>query len=194
LNLHGAIDMIDKWKKESKKVLVHCINGDCKSVIVILAYMVKYCDFTLREAYYFVKEMRKNFAPIPLQLKQLVNFELLEKGISTLNSNDWVKENTNIVNPNKRKKKHAEIEDFLNTWLDLERYLKAYNPEAEEEPKISSELFLENLINILLTDPEVLKDIEAKELDIKVLIPKIKNVAKEWYNFQTNDDGIIPIL
>jgi len=191
LLINKAVDAIDQWKKRSQKVLVHCVYGDARSVVVVLAYMVKYCDFTLREAYYFVKEKRRSFSPPPIMLKQLVKFELNENGSSTLSSNDW--NGSEVKNNNNKRKKLADIEDLINKWLDLARYLKASNPTELEDVKVSKEEFIENLIRGLMSDENINIDLRERDLNMDIMIPKIKSVALEWYNFQQNED-IIPIL
>jgi len=176
-------------EKTLKKILVHCELGSSRSVAVVLAYMVKYCDFTLREAYYFVKEKRKSFSPLPIILKILVKFETNEKGSSTLSWNDWNKDGDN---KNIKRRKLADIEDLISKWLDLERYLKAYTPENEDQI-VSEENFFENLTKNLISNENFNNDLKERELTLDMMIPKMKIVSLEWYKFQVNDD-VFPIL
>ena len=59
----------------NEKVLVHCHAGMSRSVTVVLAYLMKYCEHTFHTAYDFVKQKKSNISPNFSFLEQLLEFE-----------------------------------------------------------------------------------------------------------------------
>ena len=63
--LDPTIDFIHEKLKSQKSVFVHCYAGKQRSASVICAYLMKYLDFNLDDAKYFVKSKRAHiFTPV----------------------------------------------------------------------------------------------------------------------------------
>jgi len=68
-------NFIEKCRQNNEKVLVHCIMGISRSTTIILAYLMKYNNMTLLDAYYFVKKKRSIINPNDGFIEQLLNYE-----------------------------------------------------------------------------------------------------------------------
>ncbi len=79
-HLEAATGFIHTQIAAGKKVLVHCKAGVSRSPTVVLAYLTKYGNMNLREAYFLLKERRNVIAPNQGFWKQLVEFEKIAKG------------------------------------------------------------------------------------------------------------------
>ncbi len=73
------IDELHKYLQEGG-CLVHCFLGISRSSAFVIAYLMKYYNMSLNEAYDFVKKLRPSINPNPGFMKILSNFE------ETLNS------------------------------------------------------------------------------------------------------------
>jgi len=133
-------------------------------------------------------------------MKLLISYELLLNGCSTLIDTDWKPVEDKIFNC--KKANQADIEDLLYKWLELQRYMKALNKDIysdnfddyQDMPRISLDLFLENLFNDLQNDPSVQQDLSVLGLDLDTrLSQRIKKTATEWYNYESAQD-VIPII
>ncbi|CAF3182734.1 unnamed protein product [Rotaria socialis] len=68
-------DRIDQHLRQGKKTLVHCYVGRSRSASIILAYLMKYRQMSLREAFYYLRSRRPIIGPNFGFIKQLVAFE-----------------------------------------------------------------------------------------------------------------------
>ena len=77
-------DEINRIKKESEKsedikrnlkILVHCVQGISRSTTVIIAYLIKYKQMNLKQAYDFVRERRSIAKPRKEFIEELQNIE-----------------------------------------------------------------------------------------------------------------------
>jgi len=68
-----------------KNVLVHCKAGASRSATMVIAYLMKYNNLTLKEAFLLVKERRKLVHPNIGFWKQLVEYEKEIYGVNTVN-------------------------------------------------------------------------------------------------------------
>lgn len=64
-----------------KKVLVHCRLGVSRSASVVLAYLLKTTNQTLKEVFQFVKHKRPIIKPNPSFIKQLMYLERKWKNV-----------------------------------------------------------------------------------------------------------------
>ena len=74
--IHNYID-----KNPLKAILVHCFMGSSRSATIIIAYLIKYKEFRLRDALNYLKEKRN-----------VVNLNILYVEKSSLNLSDKEKE------------------------------------------------------------------------------------------------------
>lgn len=72
---HPAADVIHETIRSGGKVVVHCMAGVSRSCTLILAYLVKYRNMTLREAFKFVRQRRSIVHPNYGFFQQLIDFE-----------------------------------------------------------------------------------------------------------------------
>jgi len=70
-----AADFIAEAVSEGHSVLVHCHQGVSRSVSIVLAYLIKKQQMTLKEAYSKVRSARPEAKPKQNFLSQLVKFE-----------------------------------------------------------------------------------------------------------------------
>jgi protein-tyrosine phosphatase len=73
--LEKALDFIELARKNKKKILIHCKLGISRSPSILIAYLVKYMNFTTMKAFDFIKSKRKQIQPNPGFLLQLSTYE-----------------------------------------------------------------------------------------------------------------------
>ena len=62
--LDNLIDKIHEIKQDSKNnVFIHCLVGRSRSVTILIAYLTKYKNMTIRESITFIKSKRKYINP-----------------------------------------------------------------------------------------------------------------------------------
>ncbi|CAF1607988.1 unnamed protein product [Rotaria sp. Silwood1] len=77
-------DRIDQSLRQGKKTLVHCYVGRSRSASIILAYLMKYKQMSLREAFYYLRSRRPIIGPNFGFIKQLVAYEKSLFGSTTV--------------------------------------------------------------------------------------------------------------
>lgn len=65
-----TIDKIDEMLRRGNKVLVHCVAGVSRSTTIIIAFLMKYRQMSLRRAFEHVKVRAAHIEP-PCQQKLL---------------------------------------------------------------------------------------------------------------------------
>ena len=87
-DLAGAVDkccdFIERTHLAGGKVLLHCGRGQNRSPTVATAYLMRCKGMTLREAFFYVRERRPEFAPHENYLRQLQECEQASRGCVTL--------------------------------------------------------------------------------------------------------------
>ncbi|BFZ25368.1 hypothetical protein BsWGS_28407 [Bradybaena similaris] len=68
-------DKIHQVGRKGGKTLVHCVAGVSRSATICLAYLVKYQQMTLEQAYRHVKKRRSVIHPNPGFWRQLIDYE-----------------------------------------------------------------------------------------------------------------------
>ena len=68
-------DFIERKRCEGGRVLVHCMAGVSRSASLCIAYLMKYGQMTLRDAYHHVKARRSVIRPNSGFFKQLIEYE-----------------------------------------------------------------------------------------------------------------------
>ncbi len=74
-HLEGALQFIEETRTRGEKVLVHCHAGRSRSVTVVVAYLIKFYNYTLKEALKFVGMHKPDVSPNLIFMCQLVEFE-----------------------------------------------------------------------------------------------------------------------
>lgn len=70
-----AADRIEEAIRTGGRVVVHCMAGVSRSCAIVLAYLVRYRNMTLREAFKYVRERRAIVHPNHGFFQQLIDFE-----------------------------------------------------------------------------------------------------------------------
>ncbi|XP_037796407.1 dual specificity protein phosphatase 18-like [Penaeus monodon] len=73
-------DKIEEVRRRGGRVLVHCVAGVSRSPALVLAYLVKHCDMSLREAFLHARKARPNIRPNAGFFAQLIEFEREVRG------------------------------------------------------------------------------------------------------------------
>jgi len=68
-------DKIHETQKSGGKTLVHCVAGVSRSASLCIAYLMKYDNMSLRDAYEYVKERRPIIRPNNGFFRQLIDYE-----------------------------------------------------------------------------------------------------------------------
>ncbi|KAK7019719.1 Dual specificity protein phosphatase 14 [Halocaridina rubra] len=84
LHFDSISDKIEDVRLRGGKVLVHCVAGVSRSPALILAYLVKYGNMNLRQAYFYVKNVRSNIRPNVGFFSQLIDYERRVRGSTTV--------------------------------------------------------------------------------------------------------------
>lgn len=79
-----ACEFLEQARVNSKRALVHCIQGMSRSASFVIAYLMLKQGMTLREAYFFVLSKRSIIRPNPGFLMQLIKLEIKHRGSSTM--------------------------------------------------------------------------------------------------------------
>ncbi|CAF2720563.1 unnamed protein product [Rotaria sp. Silwood2] len=77
-------DRIEQSLRQGRKTLVHCYVGRSRSASIILAYLMKYKQMSLREAFYYLRSRRPIIGPNFGFIKQLVAYEKCLFGSTTV--------------------------------------------------------------------------------------------------------------
>ena len=70
---------MNKVKTYGEIVLVHCKFGISRSATFIIAYLIKYCGFTVNSALIYIRNIRNQINPNEGFLDQLLQYEKLNK-------------------------------------------------------------------------------------------------------------------
>ncbi|XP_067876111.1 dual specificity protein phosphatase 8-like [Heterodontus francisci] len=73
--LNKSVEFIDTVRSMKCRVLVHCLAGISRSAAIAIAYIMRTMDFSLDDAYRFVKDRRPSISPNFNFLGQLVEYE-----------------------------------------------------------------------------------------------------------------------
>eukprot|EP00026_Physarum_polycephalum_P017194 Phypoly_transcript_18342.p1 GENE.Phypoly_transcript_18342~~Phypoly_transcript_18342.p1 ORF type:complete len:174 (+),score=23.46 Phypoly_transcript_18342:36-557(+) len=82
--LDAATTFIHTQIQAGKCVLVHCKAGVSRSPTIVLAYLIRYGDMDLRQAYEHVKGKRAVVSPNRGFWRQLVEYELAVRGANSV--------------------------------------------------------------------------------------------------------------
>ncbi|KAG5677145.1 hypothetical protein PVAND_006927 [Polypedilum vanderplanki] len=68
-------DKIEKTRKKDGKSLVHCVAGVSRSASLVIAYLMKYSNMSLKQAFHHVRSIRPQVRPNVGFFKQLIEYE-----------------------------------------------------------------------------------------------------------------------
>ena len=155
-----AIEYIMQAQSNKKRILVHCVIGKSRSASFVLAFLMKYKQFTLKEAYDYLKERRDLIRPNDGFIRQLMQYENQlyqgkytdEEGLST--SLVWefkeTKQEKAIREKEKRKSKLSEEEEKqLETYLTEERMTELVQ-QCFTDPTTISKQGVNNFVKFVL--------------------------------------------
>ncbi len=77
-------DKIYEVKKRGGRCLVHCYAGRSRSASLIMVYLMKYENMTLKKAHQFVRSRRPVIRPNPGFWKQMIQYERGVRGKSSV--------------------------------------------------------------------------------------------------------------
>lgn len=77
-------DKIEDIRQKDGKSLVHCVAGVSRSVSLVMAYLMKYSDMSLKEAFHHVRSVRPQVRPNLGFFKQLIEYEERLHGTTTV--------------------------------------------------------------------------------------------------------------
>eukprot|EP00978_Attheya_sp_CCMP212_P024580 scaffold77469_cov50-Attheya_sp.AAC.5 len=139
--MEGASQFIERHVATGGSVLVHCQMGISRSSSIVIAYLIRYHQMTLDEAYEYVSRRRPMICPNPGFWHQLGVFEkrrctqsdLLETTAGDNFSTDWAQQslatyqtighlltNNPIESfPELKKCRHLDVSEVLLTALDI---------------------------------------------------------------------------
>lgn len=80
----SVADAIEETRQKGGKSLVHCVAGVSRSVSLVLAYLIKYSEMSLKEAFHHVRSVRPQVRPNLGFFKQLIDYEQRLNGQSTV--------------------------------------------------------------------------------------------------------------
>lgn len=83
-HLDPISDRIDEEIGRGGRVLVHCVAGVSRSPALVLAYLVKYADMSLRQAFLHVRSTRPNIRPNAGFFSHLIDFERRVRGSTSV--------------------------------------------------------------------------------------------------------------
>lgn len=77
-------DMIEKTRQIDGRSVVHCVAGVSRSASLVIAYLMKYADMSLKNAFQHVRSVRPQIRPNVGFFKQLIEYEQRLYGTSTV--------------------------------------------------------------------------------------------------------------
>lgn len=77
-------DLIENTRQNDGKSLVHCVAGVSRSTSLVLAYLMKYSDMSLKQAFQHVRSIRPQIRPNMGFFKQLIEYEQRLYGTTTV--------------------------------------------------------------------------------------------------------------
>jgi len=87
--LSSATAFIHKKRNENRAVLIHCAAGRSRSPAVVIAYLVRYEDMTLHDAYLHVKRNRQCIDVDSAFLKPLQEWEIKWRDVNESSVKQW---------------------------------------------------------------------------------------------------------
>jgi protein-tyrosine phosphatase len=83
-NISLYFDEISEIINNEKIVLVNCVAGISRSSTIVIAYIMKYYNLSLKDAFLYVRNRRNQICPNKQFMKYLLNYELSLFGKNSL--------------------------------------------------------------------------------------------------------------
>jgi protein-tyrosine phosphatase len=83
-NISLYFDEISEIINNEKIVLVNCVAGISRSSTIVIAYIMKYHNLSLKDAFLYVRNRRNQICPNKQFMKYLLNYELSLFGKNSL--------------------------------------------------------------------------------------------------------------
>jgi len=71
----AAFEFIEKAMSEKSAILVHCVAGSSRSATIVIAYLMKYNNMSLKDAFVLCRKKRNIVSPNKGFMSQLIVFE-----------------------------------------------------------------------------------------------------------------------
>ena len=85
--------LLENLRIDNHKVFIHCVQGVCRAVSVVIYYLMRFNGMTLRDSFFYVKSLRSIAKPRRALLYQLINLEKELYGTATFDVNElWENE------------------------------------------------------------------------------------------------------
>lgn len=90
--MDDACEIIYKVKSASPpgKILVHCVMGRSRSAAIVMAYLVRYENMTLKDAFELTHKARPIVRPNSRFLADLIQWEVKHRGVATQEVEAWI--------------------------------------------------------------------------------------------------------
>lgn len=90
--MDDACEIIHKVKTNDPpgKILVHCVMGRSRSAAIVMAYLVRHENMTLKEAFELTHKARPIVRPNSRFLSDLIAWELKHRGATTQEVEEWI--------------------------------------------------------------------------------------------------------
>ena len=82
-NFTEITNLIHRYRTENKNVLIHCSSGKSRSVTFVIAYLIKFMNYSFNSAYDYLFSIREIYINMGF-INQLVKYEKELTGKSTL--------------------------------------------------------------------------------------------------------------
>lgn len=88
-HLDSVTDFILEARESGYRILVHCEQGISRSASSVIAFLIRYEDMSLIDAYWHVKRKRFCVSPNEGFMEHLVAFEKKYRGSTTINAREY---------------------------------------------------------------------------------------------------------
>lgn len=132
-------DLIEKTAKQGGITVIHCIAGVSRSASFVIAYLIKYKNMTLKEAYKHVKQIRPVSGPNEGFMNQLIQYEQKLKGKTTVKLIKINHNGVDMVVPDFMGNEIPNLMDQLQRAFTAEDETGRYSSEGYNTPSSTSE-------------------------------------------------------
>jgi atypical dual specificity phosphatase len=198
--MEKACEIISNAKTQNppSKILVHCVMGRSRSAAIVMAYLVKYENMTLKEAFELTHKARPIVRPNSRFLSDLIAWEVRHKGSPTLDVDSWVEivgihgsqrngenwKEKNLPPPIKLEKEDARsiAQEAAASYLNEKLYLDVVDnfcQKSYEHRYIQK--FLQGIRTSIEADKPFVTNLRTKGVTEETIVKSAHLIAKEWY-------------
>uniref|UniRef100_A0A6B2LBS9 protein-tyrosine-phosphatase n=1 Tax=Arcella intermedia TaxID=1963864 RepID=A0A6B2LBS9_9EUKA len=175
------------YQSNSARILFHCIDGNTKSAVTLMAYLIKFQNFNLRSAYDLVKERRPQICPSTHMMRFLCHFEIeIRGGTSTMTLKDWVIPAKQKIDNSKAKHKKGiskvAKEEIAFQWLPLDKLIYCADQVCEGDYNESNmEQFIKYTLSQIQNDNLLDQEMKEKSFKWADIERTLIERAKDWF-------------